>query len=247
MPVSNSNSFDYQERVVAFIDVLGFAELVRRSDTNPTVRAKVRNLIAVNKLFEQFAREFLGFAEAAFFSDSFVLSMPQPDARALFMIREVGYLCRYLLLQGLPCRGAITTGSLYHYGRFVIGPAFVSAFELEKSVAIYPRVVLDDATIRHWQNEFRPETPHPDFELLVKRDCDGQFFLDIFNPGWTTTPQWTKFIKSCDQVPIDQVEFLKMARIQIEDGLVVNSGNPKVRIKYEWLATQLSEYASASP
>ncbi len=33
---SDTNTFDYQERVVAFIDVLGFTELVKQSDANPT-------------------------------------------------------------------------------------------------------------------------------------------------------------------------------------------------------------------
>ena len=31
----------YVERVVAFIDILGFADLVRRADANPTLRNQI--------------------------------------------------------------------------------------------------------------------------------------------------------------------------------------------------------------
>jgi hypothetical protein len=145
--VGDTNSFDYQERAVAFIDVLGFAELVKQSDANPTARAKLGKLITADKLFERFVGKFLRFADAAFFSDSFVLSVHPPESALIYLIRETGYLCRYLLLQGFPSRGAITTGSLYHDGRFVVGPALVGAYRLEQSVAIYPRIILDDATM----------------------------------------------------------------------------------------------------
>ena len=244
MLASDTNSFDYQERVVAFIDVLGFAELIKQSDANPTVRAKLKKLIAINQLFEGFVGKFLGFAEATFFSDCFVLSMQPPDVRALYVIREAGYLCRYLLLQGFPCRGAITTGSLYHQGRFIVGPALVKAYQMEQDVAIYPRVILDEATMEHWRNEFTPDSAHSDLELLVKQDRDGQHFLDIFHPTWSAAfLPWTEFIPSHDQVPTDPGKFLEEARKQIEEGLVANSDNLKVRAKYEWLATEHDEHA----
>jgi len=244
MLASNTNSFDYQERVVAFIDVLGFAELVKASDADLTDRTKLGKLIDTNKFFERFMGKFLKFAEAAFFSDSFVLSMRPPDVRALFVIRETGYLCRHLLLQGFPCRGAITTGLLYHRGRFIVGPALVNAYRLEQSVAIYPRVILDDATMKYWRNELSP--PHTDLESLVKRGRDGQHFLDIFNPIWPKVfQQWHDYEPSPDAVPSDPVDFLKAARQRIEDGRAANIGNLKVLAKYEWLATECDERANA--
>ncbi|HXW41250.1 MAG TPA: hypothetical protein VEK75_08615 [Xanthobacteraceae bacterium] len=246
LATTNTNeSFDYEERVVAFIDVLGFASLVERSDTNLSSRANIAKLITVSELFDQFVSEYLDFAEAAFFSDSFILSMGPPDVRTLFVIREVGYLCRYLLWQGFPCRGAITTGALYHRGRFVVGPALVSAYRLEQSAAIYPRVILDDQTMRHWQNEFDPASPHSNFKSMVKRDHDGQYFLDIFSPEWSTTLAWTEFLPSYDQLPTDSLTFLEETGKHIAAGLRAHSGNSKIREKYEWLATQRREHVTS--
>jgi hypothetical protein len=238
----DTHPFDYEERVVAFIDVLGFANLVEQSEGNDSARAKVRKLITINRLFEQFISEYLDFAEAAFFSDSFVLSMGPPDVRTLYVIREIGYLCRYLLWQGFPCRGAIATGSLYHRGRFIVGPALVNAHRLEQSVAIYPRVILDGDTLRHWQSEFCESSPHSNFETMVKRDRDGQYFLDVFSPAWTTTLPWTEFLPSYDHMPTDPDAFLQETATHIVDGIETNARDLKIRAKYEWLATQHEQH-----
>ncbi len=245
--MSETDSFEYKERVVAFVDVLGFSALVRRSETDPAAMDNVRKLVTVNELFYSFMTKFQ-LSTASFFSDSFVLSM-QPD-RVLYVVREIGYLCRYLLLQGLPCRGAITTGSLYHRGRFVLGPAFVSAAEMEKSVAVYPRVVLDDATMANWRLEFRVDefghrAQHASLENLVKRDRDGRHFIDIFNPEWGTGfIPWTEIIPSYDLVPTDPAEFLERARVSIDVGRAASAGDTKVREKYKWLATECGSHAA---
>jgi hypothetical protein len=183
MPSGDANSLDYEKRVASFIDVLGFSALVHESRKHPIARDEIGKLISTDKLFERFVGTMLKFASATFFSDSFVLSMDA--SRAFNLIREAGYLCRHLLLQGFPCRGAITTGLLYHRERIVIGPALIEAYKLEQSVAIYPRVILDDATMELWRKEFSPGSAHPHLEAWVKRDRDGQHFLDIFNPTWT--------------------------------------------------------------
>jgi len=230
--------------------VLGFGDLVKQSDANPTAREKTRKLIAANKLFERFVGEYFPFADAAFFSDSFVLSLPEPGTGLIHLIRETGFLCRYLLSQGLPCRGAITTGSLYHDGRFVVGPALVDAVRLEQSVAIYPRIIIDDATMEYWKaefwlDEFGQGCAHQQCEALVKRDRDGQHFVDIFNPEWPNFLPWTECIPSTDSVPTDPADFCKEARKRIADGRAANIGNAKVVAKYEWLATECEERASA--
>jgi hypothetical protein len=49
MPANKTDAFDYQERIVAFVDVLGFSELVEASEANPTARDKIDKLIVCNK------------------------------------------------------------------------------------------------------------------------------------------------------------------------------------------------------
>jgi hypothetical protein len=238
-----AESYDYQQRAVAFIDVLGFADLVNRSESDPEMRAKVGSLIATNALFEKFVKQFLSpSADAAVFSDSFVLSMSADQI--IHMVREVGYLCRRLLLLGLPCRGAITSGSLYHRGQIVVGPALIKAYQLERDVAVYPRVLLDDASMATWRNEFNPPSEHQNINSLVKKDRDGQHFIDIFHPAWPDFFPWTDFVSSTDLVPVGQVEFLQATSGVIEAGLDKSKYNAKVHAKYSWLRSQCVEQSA---
>lgn len=232
----------YQERVVAFVDVLGFAQLVKASERNSVARAKIHKLVVADKLFDRVMDD-PRFAGATFFSDSFVLSM-EPD-RIFYMVREVGHLCRFLLLHGLPCRGAITTGLLYHEGQFVIGPAFVAAYELEL-VACHPRVILDNTSMELWRMEFASYSAHAHLETLVKKDRDGQWFIDIFHPCWTKDfIQWAEIVPLPELVPTTVGDFLEAASQQIENGIAANAANAAVRAKYEWLADQCAVARSA--
>lgn len=240
---------EYQERAVAFIDVLGFADFVKCSEGNSALRTKLGGLIGTNKLFEQFFRTFLDFADGAFFSDTFVLSMSDPESRFFYLVRETGYFCRLLLTQGFACRGAITVGLFYHRDRFVVGPALVDAYRLEQSVAVYPRVILDKAALAAWEHEFRIDecggkVAHHHLKPLVKRDRDGQSFLDIFHPGWTEFIPVTDVIPSKHIVPKDNAGFLKQAWGHIESDLLANTDNLKVLAKYEWLASECRDRAA---
>lgn len=235
----NVEAFDYQKRLIAFIDVLGFSGLVQASENDIDARNKLKTLITTNKLFEQFFEKVLNLGEVAFFSDSFVLSM-QTD-QVIYLVREAGYLCRHLLSLGFPCRGAIVMGSLYHHGRIVVGPAMVRAYQLEQSVAVYPRVILDETAMDCWREEFAGESAHPHLKSLVKCAPDGLNFLDIFDPGWSDFIPWTEAVSLPDAVPMVESDFVNVAREKIKAGLVTSKGSAKVHAKYQWLATECGE------
>lgn len=229
-------SLEYQSRLVAFVDVLGFANLVIKSATNDEARTTVSNLVATNTLFDRFFEKLMQRAKANFFSDSFVVSM-EPD-EIIYLVREIGYLARYLLLMGLPCRGGISLGPLHHEGKVVVGPALIQAYKLERDRAEYPRIVLDEAALQCWRDEFAAEPAHMDCINLVKTGADGLPYLNLFDSAWGANfLPWTEFIPSANAVPEDHPEFVRAARAQIERGRVAMS-DPSVRAKYEWLARE---------
>lgn len=240
----DTNSLDYEERVIAFVDVLGFADLVKASVTGTAAQDKINKLIAIYKVFDWFVPQMLDkLVEGSFFSDSFILSTT--SSQTFYLIRETGNLCRYLLLQGFPCRGAIAAGLLHHRERIIIGPALVDAYRAEQSVAIYPRVVLDDATRSYWDDECAPDSAHPYLKSLIKRDCDGQNYLDIFDPQWGAFLPWTEFVSGTETVPPDPSRFLTAAIGSIRENLEASSGNAKVRSKYKWLEAKCQSQAAA--
>ena len=238
------SSLDYRQRVVAFIDVLGFSNLVKASAAGVSAHNKINRLIAIYTVFDWFVPQILNnLVEGGFFSDTFILSA-EID-RVLYLFRETGNLCRYLLLQGFPCRGAIVAGLLHHRQRIIIGPALVDAYRAEQSVAIYPRVLVDEASRNYWAEECAVNSVHSHLKSLVKRDCDGHHYLDIFDPQWNAFVPWTDFVPAADAVPSDPAQFLSAALKQIREGLRVSSGNANVHAKYVWLERKCRSHAAA--
>jgi hypothetical protein len=190
MVSSSTSSLDYQERVVAFIDLLGFADQVKASATDAAAQDKIGKLITIYDVFDWFVTEMIErLVKGGFFSDTFILSATLEQA--FYLIRETGNLCRFLLLQGFPCRGAVVAGLLHHHERIMIGPALVDAYRAERSVAIYPRILVDDATRDIWAEECDPESAHSNLKHLIREDCDGQHYLDILDPQWGIFFPWT--------------------------------------------------------
>jgi hypothetical protein len=184
-----------------------------------------------------------GLVEGSFFSDTFILSAKVE--RAFYLIRETGNFCRYLLLQGFPCRGAIASGLLHHRERIIIGPALVDAHRTEQSIAIYPRIVLDQTTREHWLEECAT-SQHAALKSLVKEDQeDGQYYLDILDPAWRWFLPWTEFVDGgpLDPVPSDPAQFLRAAFTQIKRGLTTTS-DEKTRSKYKWLVNRCQRHAA---
>jgi hypothetical protein len=132
--MSKARALTYEERIVAFIDVLGFAKLVEASEIDPEARTRINKIIATDQLFERFMKNMYPLVDAAFFSGSFVLSAPAGNA--IYLIREAGYLCRHLLTLGFLFRGAIVAGALHHDNRTIVGPAFLKAYRLERQAQI---------------------------------------------------------------------------------------------------------------
>ena len=243
--MAHAQSFDYQRRVIAFIDVLGFRQLVTESNTDLSKWEKVTRLIETDKQLEECAEKYSlsDVSNVTFFSDSFVISATANNM--VFLVREVGYLCRRLLILGLPCRGAIAVGSVYHHGRIAVGPAFVAAYEMEKNSAIYPRIILDKGAARSWKKECAPDFETSRLRTLIKKGHDGQSFLDIFHPAWFEFIPQADFIQVPNPIPTDQANFLKVASKQIKKGLVQSGNNERVYAKYLWLDSQCNEHLNA--
>ena len=117
---------------------------------------------------------------------------------------------------------------------------------MEQSIATYPRIVVDDVTKDIWADECAPDTASAHLKSLVKKDCDGQHFLDVFFPQWDFY-SWTDFDmpSSLAAIPSDPGEFLTAAFKQIREGLETSGSNTKVHAKYMWLATECQSHAAA--
>src|SRR5262249_13562752 len=131
---------DYCDRLVAFLDVLGWRELVRMSVGDAELRSKLAfatyALVFGSHDFQAHIDEsgvpFVGFAQ---FSDSIILSANVGSAGAYFVLGQISSLQRVALGFGLPIRGAITIGPMYHVEQTAFGPALTQAYLLEQNAA----------------------------------------------------------------------------------------------------------------
>ena len=138
------------ERIVAFVDILGFKNMV---DNSLKSQQSAENLHkALERIYElkkhnerlndiESLHEFG--VEISTFSDSIIISYPIDfEGGLFFIIMELIHLQIDLVFYGILIRGGLSIGLLYHKENIVYGPAMNDAYYLESKCAIYPRIII---------------------------------------------------------------------------------------------------------
>jgi hypothetical protein len=189
----------YEERYVAFADILGFTDNVRKTETNSHLQEALAKVLSEIGTREDRYDELMidGFQYQAF-SDSIVMST-KGDARGLsYLFSEIGDLARQLLSKGFLMRGAVAKGKLYHDRGAMFGPAFLDAYRIESTIAKFPRVVLS----REVHQDLRQIDEDP-FHNEVIRDEDGPPYLHVLRPfrrPSALTAEQLHFAQTCGEV-----------------------------------------------
>ena len=194
----------YEDRIVAFIDILGFKEIIYRSSRDPELVKRIFYAldvrkdawattyaaeVGIKKKPEDFDDRFLSF------SDCIVMSVGTDVEDIGLLIYGIFKVCRQLLGQGFASRGGIAMGQLYHHDEtqniksgigapsMVFGPAFIEAYQFESTHADGPRVILQN---RIWKKieDYCEQEPVSKlskfFRTHVQRAEDGPAFIDLF-------------------------------------------------------------------
>lgn len=161
----------YEDRLVCFIDLLGFKTTTEDAKENPHVLTALYEALTElegQRLADHLhgsipiltnARNFTNAHDADLlstvrktwplvttqFSDSFVISCSTSNkASALLLIQAIDFLQNIFFKHlGMLMRGGVSKGPLIHrQGGPLFGPAMNEAYGLESKKAIYPRVLL---------------------------------------------------------------------------------------------------------
>ncbi len=159
----------YRDCYVAFLDILGFRQLVESSTTNVVLLKQIRDITSVTAKPTSGVKETsLGpcLMQVRAFSDSIVIFAPtdQPDSNASNPLAQLLFVVRHLhdrVLKLDTCiRGGVAIGKMYWHPSWNItgdtpkggphdvlpltfGPGLNAAYDLESKFAVFPRVLVD--------------------------------------------------------------------------------------------------------
>ncbi|OUJ69892.1 hypothetical protein [Hymenobacter crusticola] len=137
----------YEKRVVAFIDILGFTNYVKTKSNSATGFAAIYD--ALKELEEYFksigihhdasSKEFFrDDTQVITVSDCIVISRRIDERGGIYqMLWDCDFATHLLIKRGFLCRGGIAVGDLYHKDNTIFGPAYLNAYNLERT-AINP-------------------------------------------------------------------------------------------------------------
>ena len=185
----------YTESLVAFYDILGFSAFVR---AHPDAK-DIHRLFQQIKRVASFSRESTEVFGQRFIHFSDTVIRTTPFIRADGLRNRFGILFHELLAavhfqldlvsrEQVFLRGAITHGLIFHGETEVYGPGVIRAYELEKDVAVFPRIIIDPIlltlferaqVLRSEDNDFAEEQEYC-FSLLKCGD-DGIWFVDYLS------------------------------------------------------------------
>ncbi|MCF1487186.1 hypothetical protein N5E96_23935 [Pseudomonas mosselii] len=194
---------------VAFLDILGFKELVGREVRDGSGLYLDKLLRCHRKCTEIFNGD--SGLSIVQFSDSVVITKPYDAADFRGFVSLIADYQRYLLDEELLCRGGVAVNQHFSNGSFTFSAGLIDAYTVESTAARYPRVVVSSDVI----DLVCPEGKVP-IELV--REDDGLYFVDYL--GITKSKRPAHLTRSVKNV----VSSLERSKV------------PSVREKGIWLA-----------
>lgn len=227
---------DYEDRLIIYIDVLGFTDFV-----NYTTISQVNTEIKINKInsFLKMINDFFKdkndslklshTKQVTAFSDLIIVSINVKEISNIDLeVMDVFYLLLNATYQGFLLRGSIVYGKLIHNSTVIFGSGLIDAYNREKKIAKYPRVILDSAIYKDLK-EISHELRDVRIDDFITCDFDGIYYIDMFKNMREYTDsfwQYTKILSSYCGILIEIIE------------------NPLLKDKTEWMTLRFLNHVN---
>lgn len=248
----------YERRLIAFIDILGFKDLVKKSEKDPSIIELIYSFLEYLKDWEKKDKWNLRFLEieedaqkkgvsnfdlrnntnTTAFSDSVVVSVKienNINEMASTLIVNLAYIGSVLIEKGILFRGGLTIGNIIHTDNgTVFGQGLIDAFMLETRSAKYPRIILSDKLIKelNYPLEFK-ECRYP-YHQYIERFDDGCV-------GFHQLVSYAVLESSSEMKSSQLIDSLNKVRKFIVSGLDSSFEKREVFEKYKWLKEQYNQ------
>ena len=248
----------FEDRVVAFVDILGFRNIVEGMANDPksfelirdvlkTIHRQERKISSDRLALERASRQRKprvvsllppSRTEMTAFSDCYVISDKVASGWKVLVVVQA--IAVSLLYRGILLRGGIVRGKAYHSGSVLFGPGVISAYELEDKAAAYPRIVVEDHLLRS------------ESLLLAKgefflRDADGCWFVNPFELDFSHLSALLPGLRP-NRAERDFLDRVRMHVVRLLSAELRTRRRKWDRIaKLRWLATRFNNAVAAHP
>lgn len=164
---------DYEEQLVAFVDILGFSSLIGKIEEDEKLHKTLHwalSHISSYKKTSEMENTAHSDLEVSVFSDCIVVTSDVSNFHGV--IWAIGWLQAQLLGGGILTRGGVSTGKVHHSKGILYGSGMLNAYRIENSAAVYPRIVLDPV--------FAAQLPENYKSVFLSLDLDGLYYIDPF-------------------------------------------------------------------
>jgi hypothetical protein len=191
--------------LIAFIDILGFTNLVNKNWNNKE-NDPVEKLLGIRNNIEKNSEEPLtslsvqetleklieGGIKVITISDSFILlyGLEKTDGQIKYLdfingfstiIEGIKIIWQDAISSGVTIRGAVTANEIYWDEKFnIIGPGLIEAYKIESEIAITSRIVVSE-NLKRMLHKLLSDLKETDFTRSIKskllKDADGQIIV----------------------------------------------------------------------
>ena len=234
MNMEENSSLKYEDRYVAFVDILGFKNLVKNSVERLGVFTQIMEALKtihgekeINDSNLDYIRCRAYGREVTTFSDSIVISYSAENKLAgYYLAYDLSYITLKLLSQGISIRGGASLEKLVHTEKYCFGSAMNKAYEIESKIAVYPRIVIDNGYYEAMMLAANgDEEVGEDIKNFVSRDNDGMWYINFAQALMWDIGEYEPYFEDCISA--------------VEKQIAEHNDDLYVRSKYEWLKRYL--------
>ena len=188
---------DYENHVVAFIDILGFSAMIKESEKDTKTLDKIIHTLQYLKSYEnpdgwdiniieiEEDAQYKGVdsfriedkTNVTCFSDSIVISIKLKqigiNEAVSTLIANLSQIGAYLLTQGVLIRGGITIGNLIHHDNIILGQSLIDAYKTESRLAVHPRIILSTKLLNELNYPITKKADRYPYHQYLFRFSDG--------------------------------------------------------------------------
>lgn len=231
----------YQDRIVAFVDVLGYREKLSEFEADATLKVTVEgDEILVSEKVNEFLSTFRSITHTLdernmryyLFSDNICITADYVQNPELLIDIPLVIIDLFyeFAIKGYFLRGAIEVGKFIDEDKIALGKPLSLAYMAETTKAVYPRILVSheyNIQLQEYLTGGENNTHDPAIlDQLILHNCEYYFL----NPFYLTATAENK------------VDYLTKIRGQIVLNLEANSKKESLYTKYEWLARQFNRY-----